>query len=488
MKKLISTLSLLLVTFISNGQFFLGTDMFIATNTTVTIAETDFLTNQQGVLDIDGLLRIQSNNISFNENSSVSGAGEIEFYGSTTQQIDANGILIDCLFSLYSDIELNNIASGISPSSNNDMQISKSIDFISGNIITNNNKLIYQNTASHIGFSDDSHIVGTVAKIGNTSFTFPVGDGTYMREVSITAPSNPTDRFECSYIHADPNPTYPDNALDLTLDHISSCEYWMLNRTNGSSNVKVKLSWDSNTSCGVTVLNELRVAKWDGSVWLDLGNGATTGNTTAGTIETSSAVTSFSPFTLASSTSANPLPITLLNFDAIYNKAYRKVDLTWQTYSEINNDYFTIERSQNGEDWEFVSTLDGAGFSQGIRAYESEDIEPFSGLSYYRLKQTDFDGNYTYSAIRSVTIDDEQQHVFQIFPNPVINALNLASNEFPISSYQLIDGNGQTIEKITLQEDQFQTTIDMSGFANGLYYLVVFDDNHSESFKISKIE
>ena len=130
MKKLISTLSLVLVTFISNGQFFLGTDMFIATNATVTIAETDILTNQQGVLDIDGLLRIQSDNISFNENSSVSGAGEIEFYGSTTQQIDANGILIDCLLSLYSDIELNNIANGISPSSNNDMQISKSIDFI----------------------------------------------------------------------------------------------------------------------------------------------------------------------------------------------------------------------------------------------------------------------------------------------------------------------------------------------------------------------
>jgi hypothetical protein len=250
----------------------------------------------------------------------------------------------------------------------------------------------------------------------------------------------------------------------------------------------VHLSWDSNTSCGVTVLNDLRVAKWDGAKWLDLGNGGTLGNTTAGTIETTSAVTSFSPFTLASSTSANPLPITLLNFDAVYNKALRKVDLTWKTYSEINNDYFTIERTQNGEDWEFVSTIDGAGFSQGTRAYESEDIDPYSGLSYYRLKQTDFDGNFTFSAIRSVSIDDAQEHVFQVFPNPVINALNLASNEFPISSYQIINGNGQTIEKISLQEDQFQTTIDMSEFANGLYYLVVFDDKHSESFKISKIE
>jgi hypothetical protein len=488
MTKLISTLSLGLLTFTLNGQFFLGTDMFIAANTTVTIAETDILTNQQGVLDVDGVLRIESDNISFNSNSSVTGDGEIEFRGTNTKTIDANGSTIDCLFSLYSDIELNNIASGISPSSNNDMQISKSIDFISGNIITNNNKLIYQNTASHNGYSDDSHIVGTVAKIGNTAFTFPVGDGTYVREVSITAPSNATDRFECSYIHADPSPTYPDNALDLTLDHISSCEYWMLNRTNGSSSVTVHLSWDSNTSCGVTDPNELRVAKWDGTTWLDLGNGGTSGNATTGTIETASAVTSFSPFTLASSTSANPLPITLLNFDAVYNKALRKVDLTWKTYSEINNDYFTIERTQNGEDWEFVSTIDGAGFSQGTRAYESEDIDPYSGLSYYRLKQTDFDGNFTFSAIRSVSIDDAQEHVFQVFPNPVINALNLASNEFPISSYQIINGNGQTIEKISLQEDQFQTTIDMSEFANGLYYLVVFDDNHSESFKISKIE
>ena len=476
------------MSFISNGQFFLGTDMYIASNATVTIAEGDILTNQQGVLDNEGVLRIESDNISFNSNSSVTGDGEIEFHGTNTKTIDANGILIDCDFTLHCDIEMDNISGGISSISDNDLHVSKEITFVNGNIVTGSNQLVFRKTGRHINSSNDSHIVGSVAKIGDTTFTFPVGDGTYLREVSITAPSNPTDRFECSYIHADPSPTYPDNALDLTLDHISSCEYWMLNRTNGSSNVKVHLSWDSNTSCGVTAINDLRVAKWDGTTWLDLGNGGTTGNTTAGTIETSSVVTSFSPFTLASSTSANPLPITLLNFDATYNKTKRKVDLAWQTYSEINNDYFTIERTQNGEDWEFVSTLDGAGFSQGTKSYESEDKAPYEGLSYYRLKQTDFDGNFTYSAIRSVSIDHTEQHAFQVFPNPVINSLNLISYEFPISSYQLINGNGQLIENVTLQEDQFQSTIDMSGFANGMYYLVVFDDNHSESLKISKIE
>lgn len=89
----------------------------------------------------------------------------------------------------------------------------------------------------------------------------------------------------------------------------------MLDRVTSTNNVNVTLTWDVNSG-GVTDLDDLLVARWDGDSWTSEGNGGTTGNTTTGTIVTSSAVTNFSPFTLASSTSNNPLPIELLSFSA----------------------------------------------------------------------------------------------------------------------------------------------------------------------------
>jgi hypothetical protein len=147
---------------------------------------------------------------------------------------------------------------------------------------------------------------------------------------------------------------------EATIDHLSDCEYWIIDRTNGASNVNVTLSWDT-TSCGVTNLTDLKVARWDGSQWRDHGNGGTTGGLSSGTVISSSAITSFSPFTLASSTTANPLPITLLRFNALQTK--NEVTTSWATSTEINNNFFTIERSTDIANWEEIATIKGAGNS-----------------------------------------------------------------------------------------------------------------------------
>lgn len=174
----------------------------------------------------------------------------------------------------------------------------------------------------------------------------------------------------------------------------------------------------------------MAVARWDGSEWKDHGNGGTSGNTTSGTVVTSSAVTSFSPFTLASYSSANPLPVEILSFTATPEN--NNVLLKWQTANEINNDYFTIERSYDGIDFNKIGIVDGAGNSFSVLSYELTDNN-LSTLNfstwYYRLKQTDFDGSYTYSNIVAVSFTNEPSTKFKLFPNPTnIDNINISLN------------------------------------------------------------
>ncbi|MBW6498623.1 MAG: hypothetical protein K0B09_09560 [Bacteroidales bacterium] len=99
----------------------------------------------------------------------------------------------------------------------------------------------------------------------------------------------------------------------------------------------------------------------------------------------------------------NPLPIELLSFTAKYQDG--KVLLNWATGSEINNDYFTLERSRDAVDAEIIGFIDGAGNSSHTLHYQFIDHDPLPGISYYRLKQTDYDGSFEYSQWVAVQVD-----------------------------------------------------------------------------------
>lgn len=112
--------------------------------------------------------------------------------------------------------------------------------------------------------------------------------------------------------------------------------------------------------------------------------------------------------------SSSPLPIELILF-TIHNDATNVV-INWGTASETNNDYFTIEKTKDGFNFEQVATVDGAGNSTTIINYSYTDTNPYNGNSYYRLKQTDFDGNVSFSFLLDITVSNDLS--FNIFPNP----------------------------------------------------------------------
>ncbi|MBI4946949.1 MAG: T9SS type A sorting domain-containing protein [Bacteroidetes bacterium] len=110
-----------------------------------------------------------------------------------------------------------------------------------------------------------------------------------------------------------------------------------------------------------------------------------------------------------------PLPIELLYFNAIA-KNNSLVKCYWSTATEINSDYFAVERSQYGINFEQIGTVKGAGNSSVTRNYIFYDHEPYSGISYYRLRPMDYNGAFTYSEIRPVYIGTLD--IITIYPNP----------------------------------------------------------------------
>ena len=115
-------------------------------------------------------------------------------------------------------------------------------------------------------------------------------------------------------------------------------------------------------------------------------------------------------------TTTSPLPIELAYFTAQSN-GKRQIDLSWQTASETNNRFFTVERSKDGIQWEVVLYKDAVGNSSVRNDYNDFDVNPLFGDSYYRLKQTDYDGAYSYSP--SVKVSSNDLSEISIYPNPV---------------------------------------------------------------------
>ena len=113
----------------------------------------------------------------------------------------------------------------------------------------------------------------------------------------------------------------------------------------------------------------------------------------------------------------DPLPVTFLEF--IATPENEKVKLSWKTASEFNNDRFEIERSADGTNYPAIGSMKGQGNSNAMQQYIFYDDKPLSGKTYYRLKQVDINNHFTYSLVRTVTMDDKPG--WKVYPNPANN-------------------------------------------------------------------
>lgn len=172
--------------------------------------------------------------------------------------------------------------------------------------------------------------------------------------------------------------------------------------------------------------------------------------------------------TIASINALTPLPVELLNFDAQLNNS-RQVDLKWETESEINTDHFEIYRSRDLENWEWIQNQPSAGNSSTLVSYETVDLNPFPGLSYYQLKTVDLDGNSSLSEIR--VIDLKQTDEITLLPNPATDYLYINGYNLSGTNLQITNTLGQEIHPIILSEDNSGILLSTKELSKGTYFL-----------------
>jgi hypothetical protein len=274
----------------------------------------------------------------------------------------------------------------------------------------------------------------------------------------------------------------PDN-VSVPLNNASEVEHWYLQNTTNDAECNVTLHTENVSLSNINTSNlpDLRVAYFDGT-WTDKGNGGTSFDTNTGSIKSSVSTTRPNNyFTFGSLTGDNPLPVELINFKAyLYNG---QTLLTWITATEHNNSHFEIERSDNMKDFTKIGTVYSKaqnGSSTQAIDYAYTDDAPKAGTNYYRLKQVDFNGLYSYSKVVSVTSDRENDPLesVMVYPNPTTGSANIivlgGDENIHISLYSY---NGVLL--LEYKYNSSDPTIDLSQYASGLYMLKISkNDKH----------
>jgi hypothetical protein len=466
----------------ASGSVFLANDITVNGNLTTA--------NATSVLNTNGrYIRLGGNFVNNNGNATYSNTGTtgtLDFIGTGIQNYNQGSSQLDLNFVIMNNT--GGLGNGVNLLTNMFIKtVTGSLTLNVGTITTGANRVDVANSA-----------VGAVSVGNTTSFV----DGNLRRALLATgeynwALGNVAKGYQRARTTFSAN-TYPavDARFDvwpagLPIQGGSDCAttfsleamdngYWTLNGTAaGTSTYNMSLFPlnVTNAAAGWTIMKQ---ATYNFTGWLL--NGVCAASTV--TQINRNNMTNFSVFGIAQA--PTPLPIELLEFGGVIEDDINR--LYWTTASEINNDYFNLERSRNGFDFEVLATIQGAGNSTSILNYERYDFNPFPGISYYRLKQTDFDGQFMYSQTIALSRSLEFATVSDLFPNPANTAVNFDLNT-PRSGTVLVkmyDNTGRLIQTRTYDAHQGSNSfnLDIRHLATGVYRILIdFDQLQNSEVK-----
>jgi hypothetical protein len=440
-----------------------------------------------GKIDNNGTIEVEGNwtnaatsgNVFINNTAPFAGASLVYLHGTTNQNV---GTGASNLPTVFENVTLQN-ANGATMTVNNN-QVNGTLTLTSGALRLNSNTLIENNTsASSIvrdGVTYNGYIVSetydggsaygsatantctsllqwniTTASVGNI-FTIPFGTstGTYI-PFSAAISTAGAGTLSASTYHTTPaNLPFPASPNLVThvndasgADNSANCvdRFWSVNFSGFTATLT--FYYDALDLNGLTA-TDLLAQYWDPSLspagWIypGLGTGA------ASNVNSVTGVSTSRDWTL--SNKQHPLPIELMSFNAVCDG--EKVNLNWATASETNNDFFTVERSKDASLWEDALTVAGAGTSNVNNYYAATDNQPIPGNSYYRLKQTDYDGTFTYSDIVPVGCDTEQGfELIAVRPSQQDHEIMISFNATEGEQYyfNLFDARGRLIKSLS---------------------------------------
>ena len=436
---------------------------------------TDVNNESAGTITINGGLRMEG---AWNNNANANLTDAVFTFEGTSAQSFGGASLIT-----VKGIKMNKSVEKLTL--NGDIELSNQLNLLSGNIDLNSNSLTLQNGVTLPNTpSNSSHVIATSGNViqkipaTGTPYTIPIGDGTNYTPVIFTLNSatglDGTSAVSFNVVDAK-HPT-----LDAT-EYIT--RYFNYNPTNISDpNYDITIHYADADVVGTEA--NLSFAKNSSGWTQNLGVLANTGNNSLSW----AGATSFSAGTGAKD--GDPLPIELLHFEVLLNSDQTRT-IIWQTGSEINNDFFVVERSSNGINFEVIGQTSGAGNSTSIIDYEFYDNTEKHGIIYYRLKQVDFDGTFAHSKIVSVSIfgSSQEQFSFTIYPNPLrsqklfIKSLS-SIEEHATIEIGLFSVQGKLVYRKSITTDSwgnFETAFNLSHVRSGSYYLRLSMNNKTMS-------
>jgi len=377
----------------------------------------------------------------------------------------------------------NGAANAINITNSNGAEVGLRADFTNGitTTIRNNTDIGSLHFLDDAFYTNDNlgdaqHVNGYVSKTGNDAFIFPVGSGTDLRTLAITAPSSVTDKYAVAWIAGDPTTTIDPSgnpglhpvtaALSpiLSVSRIGQWDWIAVNGTGAGLGITVSIP-DVSTFAATA---NLRLVGWNGSMWIDLSGGpAATGNTENNTLSGTMAA----GITAIGIGSVNfPLPLTLISFNAA--KYSRDTRLSWITAREQHSSHFVIEHSIDGRLYDSIGTVAAAGNTSATINYGYTHYSPAAGTHYYRLKIVDTDGRFTYSAVRVLNFGDSVKIL--VTPNPAADIVTITGMETGMQ-LSLIAADGKLAGSYKAASSTL--TIPIQQLAAGVYILLVTDNN-----------
>ena len=183
-----------------------------------------------------------------------------------------------------------------------------------------------------------------------------------------------------------------------------------------------------------------------------------------------------------------PLPVTLVEFAGRLNPDHT-VGLSWTTSLEVNSDYFSVQRSADGSNWQQLGTVKAKGFSSVSSNYSFTDPTPLNGTGYYRLKIVDQDGKYEFSKVISVSLNDQPVPLV-VYNNPFADAIRLKINTAESDNLSLVlaDVTGKILIRQTLNTQAGDNLVNLypTGTAKGVYILTIRGNTYYQTAKLLK--
>jgi hypothetical protein len=439
--------------------------------------------------------------------SFVHGNGTVRFIGEAEQHYYSNKKI-----NFYNLIMNNSSATGLQMYKS--LTVNNTIAFNDGLIFTNNDTIFATNNSSGsiTQHSDTSFVVGkfTRAISSNTnSYIFPLGryvngeKKQFHCEIvnnMLLGVNSITAYFDYWSPNEDKNIAFVDLLSDVVVDRMFDEGRWIVEPNAqplaGSYSIKLYMQNFSQLEDNnfVILKRPLYGTKND---WTK-GNGIfpernSPGRRVADGYAKLIGLTSFSEFGGGGS-GGGGLPIKLVDFTG--RPQGDDIVLEWKTSVEINNDYFTVERSDNGSRFNIMGTVMGAGNSSIPLKYTWIDYEPLTGINYYRLKQTDFDGKFAY--LKTIAISNIRPtsvlQVYNLFPNPNDGnfEIEFEAKHDKKAKIHIINSGGEVVRSYTQQYDKgvvkamrYQLGEMLS---SGIYTIVIEDGDERHYKKMTVVK